>query len=66
MGRKKKAIMAEKIDIRLRIDEDFHGRVVAAAEAEQTTVAAFIRGLIVREFRRREKESADDVRVGRA
>lgn len=58
MGRKKNMKATEKIDIRLRVDEDFHARIQAVADEEQTTIAGFIRGLIVKEFKRREKEGS--------
>jgi uncharacterized protein (DUF1778 family) len=55
MGRKK-VKTAEKIDIRLRVDDDLHQRIQAAADAEGNSVAAFIRTAVVRELKRREKE----------
>ena len=58
MGRKK-VKTEEKIDIRLRVDEKFRAKIQAAADEDQTTVAAFIRALIVREFKRREKGGND-------
>jgi predicted HicB family RNase H-like nuclease len=62
MGRKKvKAKMKteEKIDIRLRVDGDLHGRIQAAADQEGNSVAAFIRSAVVKELKRREKEAAE-------
>jgi hypothetical protein len=40
----------------MRVDEDFYSQIRIAADDERTTVAAFIRALLVREFKRREKE----------
>ena len=56
MGRKKNVHTTEKIDIRLRVESAFHDRVKAVADAEQTTVAAYIRSLVVKDLKRREKE----------
>jgi predicted HicB family RNase H-like nuclease len=58
MGRKKMKI-EEKIDIRLRVDSDLHQRIQAAADQESNSVAAFIRSAVVKELKRREKESTE-------
>jgi predicted HicB family RNase H-like nuclease len=55
MGRKKMKT-EEKIDIRLRVDEELHARIQAAADQEGNSVAAFIRAAVVKELKRREKE----------
>jgi predicted HicB family RNase H-like nuclease len=50
---------AEKIDIRLRVDSDLHERIQAAADQEGNSVAAFIRSAVVRELKRRERETGE-------
>jgi uncharacterized protein (DUF1778 family) len=55
MGRKK--MTAQKTDIRIRVDAKLQKQLLAAAEKEFTTVAAFVRGAIVRELKRREAEA---------
>jgi hypothetical protein len=45
------------IDIRIRVDAKLQKQLQAAAEKEFTTVAAFVRGAIVRELKRREAEA---------
>lgn len=60
MARKKakpKMKADEKFDIRLRVDEDLHQRIQAAADQEGNSVAAFIRSAVVRELKRRERET---------
>jgi uncharacterized protein (DUF1778 family) len=54
MDRKKMKI-EEKIDIRLRVDYDFHQRVQAAADHEGNSVAAFIRTAVAEKLKRIEK-----------
>ncbi|MHC5538535.1 YlcI/YnfO family protein [Singulisphaera rosea] len=58
MGRKK-VRTEDKIDIRLRVDEDLHNRIQAAADQEGNSVAAFIRSAVVKELKRREKEASE-------
>jgi hypothetical protein len=55
MGRKK--MTAEKIDIRLRMDAKLRKQIQTAAGKDFTTVAAFIRGAVVKELKRREQEA---------
>jgi predicted HicB family RNase H-like nuclease len=47
----------EKTDIRLRVDPELHQRIQAAADQEGNSVAAFIRSAVVKELKRREKET---------
>ena len=46
----------EKIDIRIRVDEDLQQRIQAAADLEGNSVAAFIRSAVVKELNRRDSE----------
>jgi hypothetical protein len=55
MGRKKMKV-AEKIDIRLRMDGELQRRIQAAADQEGNSVAAFIRATVVKELNRRDRE----------
>jgi hypothetical protein len=55
MGRKK--VTAEKIDIRMRMDEKLQKQIQAAAAQDFTTVAGFIRSAVVKELKRREQEA---------
>lgn len=55
MGRKKMKT-EEKIDIRIRVDEDLQQRIQAAADLEGNSVAAFIRSAVVKELNRRDSE----------
>ena len=59
MGRKKSMKTAEKIDVRLRIDDDFRARIQSAADSEQTTVAGFIRAAVLERLKRIERETQD-------
>jgi predicted HicB family RNase H-like nuclease len=62
MAKKKatgKMKLDEKIDIRLRVDGDLHQRIQEAADQEGNSVAAFIRSAVVKELKRREKESSE-------
>jgi hypothetical protein len=52
---KKTTKTAEKVDIRLRVDADFHERIQRVAEEEHTTVAGYLRACVVKDFKRREK-----------
>lgn len=56
MGRKKMTKTEEKIDIRLRVDEDLHKRIQTAADEEGNSVAAFIRSAVLKELKRRERD----------
>lgn len=58
MGRKK-VKTEERIDVRLRVDGDLHRRIQEAADQEGNSIAAFIRSAVVKELKRREKESAE-------
>lgn len=58
MGRKKMKT-DEKVDIRLRVDEELHQRIQAAADQEGNSVAAFIRSAIVKELKRRQRDESD-------
>ena len=58
MGRKKMKT-AEKIDIRLRVDDALHDRIQKAAEQEGNSVAAFIRAAVVKELKLRERDKAE-------
>lgn len=49
----------ERLDIRLRVDGELHERIRAAADAEGNSIAAFIRAAVVKELKRREKETLD-------
>jgi uncharacterized protein (DUF1778 family) len=55
MGRKKMKT-EEKIDIRIRVDEELQHRIQAAADLEGNSVAAFIRSAVVKELNRRDAE----------
>jgi predicted HicB family RNase H-like nuclease len=58
MGRKKMKTaekLEEKIDIRLRVDGELHGRIQAAADQEGNSVAAFIRTAVVEKLKRIER-----------
>jgi predicted HicB family RNase H-like nuclease len=62
MGRKKvqaKMKAGGKLDIRLRVDVELHGRIQAVADREGNSVAAFIRSAVVKELKRRDKEDAE-------
>jgi predicted HicB family RNase H-like nuclease len=56
MGRKKTMKTDTKIDVRLRMDEELHQRIQAAAETEGNSIAAFIRATVVKELNRRDRE----------
>jgi predicted HicB family RNase H-like nuclease len=60
MPPKKKAkapmTIAEKVDIRLRVDPELHDRIQAAADQEGNAVAAFIRSAVVKELKLREED----------
>lgn len=58
MGRQKKA-ETDKIDIRLRVDGELHQRIQGAADQDGNAVAAFIRSAVVKELKRRERETAE-------
>jgi predicted HicB family RNase H-like nuclease len=57
--KKRKMKTEEKIDIRLRVDDELHRRIQAAADQEGNSVAAFIRSAVVRELKRREREATE-------
>jgi hypothetical protein len=56
VGRKKMTKTEEKIDIRLRVDEELHKRIQTAADEEGNSVAAFIRAAVLKELKRRQRE----------
>jgi hypothetical protein len=56
MGRKKQMKTETKVEIRLRVDGDFFRRVQQLADEEGNSVAAFVRAVLARELKRREKE----------
>lgn len=63
MGRKKKmktAEKGEKVDIRLRMEEELAARIQSAADAEGNSVAAFVRSAVVKELKRRETAGGED------
>lgn len=55
MGRKKMKT-GEKVDLRLRVDSDLARQIQRLADEDRTTVAAFVRALIVKELKQRKKE----------
>ncbi len=57
MGRKK-VEPSEKIDVRLRMDVEFHGRIQKAADQEGNSLAAYIRAAVAEKLQRQEREAS--------
>jgi predicted HicB family RNase H-like nuclease len=57
MGRKKMK-PGLKVDIRLRVDEEFAARIQAVADRRGNSVAAYIRSVVSKDVEREEKEAA--------
>ena len=49
----------ERLDIRLRVDGELHEEIQEAAGQDHCSIAAFIRAAVVKELKRRKRETTE-------